>query len=75
MELKTWLIDQIAMETGLSIENVGLDQPFENFELDSLSIVSITFEMEKAFQFKNLDPAIFSEFNTINKLSTWLENQ
>jgi len=75
MDYKNWLIEQIASEVSISKDQIDCDEIFENFQLDSLSIVSIAFEMEDVFHLKNIEPSLFSEYNTINKLCTWLENQ
>lgn len=75
MEYKNWLITQIASEASIAEEEVDCDVTFDQFNLDSLAIVSISFEMESQFQLENVDPSLFSEYNTINKLCVWLENQ
>ncbi|MDF0692452.1 phosphopantetheine-binding protein [Aquirufa ecclesiirivi] len=75
MEYKNWLIAQIASEASIVEEEVDCDVTFDQFNLDSLAIVSISFEMESQFQLENVDPSLFSEYNTINKLCVWLENQ
>lgn len=75
MEYKNWLIAQIASEASIEEEEVDCDVTFDQFNLDSLAIVSISFEMESQFQLENVDPSLFSEYNTINKLCVWLENQ
>lgn len=75
MDYKNWLIEQIASEVSISKDDVDCDEIFDNFKLDSLSIVSIAFEMENVFNLKNIEPSLFSEYNTINKLCGWLENR
>ncbi len=75
MNFRNWLIKQIALEASISEQEVDCDSTFESFDLDSLSIVSISFEMETEFQLESIDPSIFSEFNTINKLCLWMENR
>ncbi|MCZ2475131.1 acyl carrier protein [Aquirufa ecclesiirivi] len=75
MQYKNWLITQIASEASIVEEEVDCDKTFDQFNLDSLAIVSISFEMESQFQLENVDPSLFSEYNTINKLCVWLENQ
>ncbi|CAM3854002.1 phosphopantetheine-binding protein [Aquirufa aurantiipilula] len=75
MNFKHWLIQQIASEASISEKEVDCDAAFEHFNLDSLSIVSLSFEMESKFQLENVDPSLFSEYNTINKLCVWMENQ
>ena len=74
MELHEWLIEQISEESGVSKNDLSLDEPFENMALDSLSLMSISYELESKIG-KEIDPTIFSEYNTINKLLKWLESQ
>lgn len=75
MNIKQWLVTQIASEASISEKEVDCDATFDQFNLDSLAIVSISFEMESKFQLENVDPSLFSEYNTINKLCVWMENQ
>lgn len=74
MNIKEWLIEQIAEETGLKFSEVSCDEDFEKFDLDSLSLVSLSYDLEAKLQ-KEISPTVFTEFDTINKLSAWLENQ
>lgn len=75
MNNRQWLIAKIASEASIAVEEVDCDVTFDQFNLDSLAIVSISFEMESQFQLDNVDPSLFSEYNTINMLCVWLENQ
>jgi len=70
MEITQWLQEQIAEETGIKIEDISCDEEFENFDLDSLSLLSLSFELENLIK-KELSPTVFSEYNTINKLVEW----
>lgn len=72
MDYKEWLLQEFATELSLDPSNVNADEPFENMNIDSLSMVSISYNLENAFNLENIDPAIFSEYNTINKLTEWL---
>jgi acyl carrier protein len=73
--IKGFLIRKLAEESGSKVEEIDLDEIIENFDLDSLSLVSIAFEIEKEFEFDEINPTIFQEYNTINKLSEWIQNQ
>ena len=75
MNTKTWLQNKIAEETGLTLEKVNCDEPFESFSLDSLATISISFDIEQEFGLEELNPTVFSEYNSINKLATWIESQ
>lgn len=71
---KDWLIEKIAEETGVQISDVHPDEPFDSFNMDSLSVVSISYDLEN-FSGKTVDPTIFGEYKTINQLVNWLEKQ
>jgi len=72
MDYKEWLLQEFGTELSVDPANVNADEPFENMHIDSLSMVSISYNLETAFNLENIDPAIFSEYNTINKLTEWL---
>jgi acyl carrier protein len=73
-EVKEWLQYQIAEEAGIPLENISCDENFESFKLDSLSMVSISFELESKLNIE-ISPTVFTEFNTINKLVAWINSQ
>jgi acyl carrier protein len=73
-EVKSWLQNQIAKESGVSVEEISCDEDFENFKLDSLSFVSISYELESQVDLE-INPTVFTEFNTINKLAAWIHTQ
>jgi acyl carrier protein len=70
-DVKEWLQHQIADESGVPVEQISCDENFENFKLDSLSIVSISYELESRINIE-ISPTVFTEFNTINKLAAWI---
>jgi acyl carrier protein len=72
--IKDWLIIKIAEESGLTEASISPDEPFESFHLDSLSIVSLSYDLEN-YSGKTVDPTVFNEYKTINELSAWLEEQ
>jgi acyl carrier protein len=73
--INDWLVQAISDELEIPKESISLDEPFEDLKLDSLSILTIAFDLEEKFNIEELSPTVFSEFNTINKLSEWLMNQ
>lgn len=75
MNIHNWLIDKIAEESGISKEKIDSDEALENLELDSLASISIAFDIEKEFNLEEINPSVFTEFNTINKLTEWITNQ
>lgn len=66
-QLTNWFIEKISEESGTAIENIKTDQPFDNFNLDSLSTVTIAFDLEKETGV-DIDPTIFYEYDTIDKI-------
>lgn len=75
MNITLWLQEKIAEETNLPIEEISCDLEFSNFNMDSLSILTLAFDLESKLDITEIDPTIFSEYNTINKLVVWIENQ
>jgi acyl carrier protein len=73
-EVKEWLQKQLAEESGVPVKDISCDENFENFQLDSLSFVSISYELESKLDME-ISPTVFSEFNTINKLAAWINSQ
>ncbi|MBT1705388.1 acyl carrier protein [Chryseosolibacter indicus] len=74
IDIKDWLQNQIAQELGTTIEEVSCDEDFENLKLDSLALVSLSYELESQANIE-ISPTIFTEFNTINKLAAWINAQ
>lgn len=75
MPIKEWLLQKIAEETDLPSNEISCDEAFENFEMDSLSLLSLSFDLEEYANLEEIDPSVFTEYNTINKLTSWLNQQ
>ncbi len=75
MDTRIWLQQKIADEAGLPAEEIHFDKEFEHFSLDSLSVITLAYELESYTGKELIDPSVFSEYNTINKLAAWLEAQ
>ena len=75
MEIKKWLQEKISEETDIPFNEISFDTNFENFNMDSLAILSITFDLEEYLSREEIqiDPSVFTEFDTINKLAVWIE--
>ena len=73
-DVKEWLQSKLAEESGVPISDISCDEEFESFQLDSLSFVSISYELESKLDME-VNPTVFSEFNTINKLTAWINSQ
>lgn len=75
MDIQNWLTEKIAEESGIPKEQIDINEAIENLDLDSLASISISFDIEEKFNLKEINPSIFTEYNTINKLSEWIQNQ
>ena len=75
MNVKKWLQNKISEETDIPLNEISLDAKFDNFNMDSLAILSITFDLEEYLsrEEEQIDPSVFTEYNTINKLALWIE--
>ncbi len=75
MDIKLWLKERIAEETDIAISQISGDQEFSEFNMDSLSTLTLAFDLEALLGIEELDPTVFSEYNTINKLAAWIEQR
>lgn len=75
MDIKIWLQEKIAEESGLQLQQVPFNKEFEEFKLDSLSLISLAFDLEKQIGVDEIDPTVFTEYNSINKLAEWIERK
>ncbi len=75
MDTRVWLQQKLADESGLATEEIHFDREFEQLSLDSLSVITLAYELESYTGKELIDPSVFSEYNTINKLAAWLETQ
>ena len=72
MTTTKWLQEIVADEIGLNASEVAIDKPFETMNFDSLSILSLSHEIETEYSLE-VDPTALSEYNTIEKLSIWID--
>lgn len=73
-QLQHWLLQKLSEETSLAVTAINLDADFSNLNLDSLSVVSLAYELE-TFTGVVIDPTVFSEFKTPNELVQWIQQQ
>jgi acyl carrier protein len=71
-EIKKWLVEKIAEESDLQPETISTTAPFETFNLDSLSMITLSYDLEKILN-KELDPTFFWQHNSIDKLVIAIE--
>lgn len=70
-EIQQWLQKKIADVTQTNPDLIQTNQPFTNFGLDSIVIVTLVTDLEDWLQL-SLDPTIFWEFPSIEVLTDWL---
>ena len=73
-QLQNWFRQKLSEETALDIKAVNLDTHFNSLNLDSLSMVSLAYELE-TFTGIVIDPTAFAEFKTPNELVQWIQLQ
>lgn len=71
-ELKNWLVQKISEESDIQPENIDTSAPIESFNLDSLSMITLSYDLETALG-KEIDPTVFWQHNTIEKLAEAIE--
>lgn len=70
-KLEDWFKENLASELGLKTHQISLNSPIQDYLLDSLSSVSISYSLEEFLGYE-IEPTIFNEFETINELIEWL---
>jgi len=73
-DLQDWLRQKLAVEIGVEPGLIDLNAPFAGHKLDSLTMISISYELEE-YTGLVIDPAVFFEFDTPNKLIQWVQSQ
>lgn len=73
-QLQQWLKEKLSAEIGVETTLINLDTPFTQINLDSLSMVSLAYDLE-TYTGIVIDPTVFSEFDTPNKLVEWIRLQ
>lgn len=73
-KLVDWFQKKLADELGKSQAEISLDTPIEEYHLDSISLVSLSQDLEDFVGFY-IEPTIFSEFETINEVIEWIINK
>ncbi|UTA67851.1 acyl carrier protein [Emticicia sp. 21SJ11W-3] len=70
-ELTIWFESKLAEELGKTPNEISLSIPIEQYHLDSISLVSLSQDLEDFVGFY-IEPTIFSEFETINEIIEWI---
>ena len=74
-EIKNFIAEKIAEECRVSIDEISFEKSFNDFNMDSLALISMTMDIETFVGVGEINPTVFHEFNTINKLTEWLVTQ
>ena len=75
LDIENWLTEKIIEESGLTLAQIDKNEDIKNLNLDSLSSITIAFDIENTFNIEEINPTVFDEFNTIHKLSKWIVEQ
>ena len=75
MDTRKIVTELLSDETGVTVQEISADEKFENMNMDSLAVVSLAFELEKRTGIAEIDPSVFIEHNTVNKLALWVESR
>ena len=73
-DVNCWLIRKIAEESNLPESEINISVSFKDFNLDSLSMVSLSYDLE-TFTGKTIEPTAFWEYDSIEKLSSWITSE
>ena len=73
-QLADWFEKKLADELGKKQTEISLETPIEEYHLDSISLVSLSQDLEDFVGFY-IEPTIFSEFETINEVIEWILNR
>lgn len=69
--IEDWLIKNISEELSIPLEEVDVTKPFSSYELDSVTMIGLSGELESFIGLK-INPTATYEYPTIEKLSTYL---
>ncbi len=73
-EIQQWMVKKVAEESGLDENNIDIHAPFESFNLDSLSMITVSFDLENVLGIE-IDPTLFLQNNSIELLSEVIEKK
>ena len=71
-EIKTWLVSYMAKISGIEIDDIDPNLPFERYDLDSSAAVGLTVDLEKWLGRGELDPTLLYDYPTIEILAKHL---
>jgi acyl carrier protein len=71
-DIQNWLIDQFAQQLDVDPDDIDIDEPFDNYELDSSKALVLLGRLEKWLG-KELNPVLIFNYPTITQLAQRLE--
>ncbi|KGE17188.1 type I polyketide synthase [Paenibacillus wynnii] len=73
VEIRNWLVEQIAEATDVSKDIVQIDEPFLHLGLDSVKAVMVTGQIEEKLHVV-CSPTMFYDYPTIEQLARYLHD-
>ncbi|MGK7931384.1 MAG: acyl carrier protein [Microcystaceae cyanobacterium] len=67
-DIQNWLIDQFAQQLDSDPDDIDIEEPFDNYELDSSKALILLGRLEKWLG-KELNPVVMFNYPTIAELS------
>lgn len=67
-DIQNWLVEQFAQQLDLEPDDIDVEEPFDNYELDSNKALMLLNRLEKWLG-KALNPVVMFNYPTIAELS------
>jgi acyl carrier protein len=67
-DIQNWLIDQFAQQLAVESDDIDIEEPFDNYELDSSKVLVLLSRLEKWLG-KELNPVLIFNYPNINELA------
>ena len=70
-EIQAWLIQQIALRLSLEPDEINVSEPFTNYGLDSMELISVSGFLEEWLG-RKLSPNLMYDYTTIEEVAQYL---
>ncbi|MGK7949305.1 MAG: acyl carrier protein [Xenococcaceae cyanobacterium] len=67
-DIQNWLIEQFAQQVDVEPDDIDIEEPFDNYELDSSKALILLSRLEKWLG-KELNPVLIFNYPTIAELA------
>ncbi len=74
LSIQNWLVEKIAVVKNLTLKQIGLEESFSSFGLDSVKIIRIASELSDWLN-RDVSPTLIYDYVTIKKLSQHLAGE